>query len=127
MAARRHHPSPKGGASELWWIAPYAPGEMEHPPEGRNGCAPRRSRTPRTIRPCCLSRSTTLVRRACGSSWSPRPGPSKPHPHLDLAATEVEAEIARLVGLGAQVAADHGHLVKLHDPDGNEFCILRPR
>lgn len=47
--------------------------------------------------------------------------------HLDLAAADPDAEIARLVDLGAQVAADHGDLVTLLDPDGNEFCVLRPR
>lgn len=46
--------------------------------------------------------------------------------HIDLVATDIEAEIARLVGLGAQVATDHGNLVTLHDPDDNEFCLLRP-
>jgi hypothetical protein len=46
--------------------------------------------------------------------------------HLDLAADDIEVEVARLVGLGAQVAADHGGLVTMLDPEGNEFCLLRP-
>jgi predicted enzyme related to lactoylglutathione lyase len=46
--------------------------------------------------------------------------------HMDLSAPDVEAEIVRLVGLGAAVAADHGHLVTMLDPAGNEFCLLRP-
>lgn len=46
--------------------------------------------------------------------------------HLDLSAADPDAEIARLVGLGARVAAHHGDLVTLVDPDGNEFWLLRP-
>jgi hypothetical protein len=36
-----------------------------------------------------------------------------------------DAEVARLVGLGAVVVADHGELVTMKDPEGNEFCVLR--
>jgi len=39
---------------------------------------------------------------------------------------DVESEVVRLVALGAKVAADHGHLVTMLDPAGNEFCLLRP-
>jgi len=46
--------------------------------------------------------------------------------HLDLSVLDVEAEVGRLVGLGAEVGADHGHLVTMLDPEGNEFCLLRP-
>jgi len=46
--------------------------------------------------------------------------------HLDLAADEIDVEVARLVALGAQVAAEHGGLVTMLDPEGNEFCLLRP-
>ncbi len=46
--------------------------------------------------------------------------------HIDLSAPDVAAEISRLEGLGARVAADHGHLVTMLDPEGNEFCVLRP-
>ena len=52
--------------------------------------------------------------------------------HLDLRVRELEPEVRRLVGLGAQVLTgqpltEHGwrwHI--LADPDGNEFCVLRP-
>jgi hypothetical protein len=47
--------------------------------------------------------------------------------HLDLTADDVEAEVARLVALGAAVVADRGELVTMADPEGNEFCVLRPR
>lgn len=55
--------------------------------------------------------------------------------HLDLAAdddTTRDAEVERVVGLGAQVFADlrlpdGGGWVTLTDPEGNEFCILRSR
>lgn len=52
--------------------------------------------------------------------------------HLDLRPAEGtrDEELARLVGLGAQVVDDLRHpdgtgWVVLADPEGNEFCILR--
>lgn len=45
--------------------------------------------------------------------------------HVDLGAADANAEVARLRGLGATLVADHGDLVVLHDPVGNEFCVLR--
>lgn len=52
--------------------------------------------------------------------------------HLDLRVQDLEAEVARLLALGARQLTDepveeHGwtwHV--LGDPDGNEFCVLRP-
>jgi predicted enzyme related to lactoylglutathione lyase len=49
--------------------------------------------------------------------------------HLDLRPTDQAAEVARLEGLGAR-PADIGQgepgWVVLADPEGNEFCVLRP-
>jgi hypothetical protein len=49
--------------------------------------------------------------------------------HLDLAASDPAAEIARLVRLGARIAGehagDHESWTTLADPDGNEFCVMR--
>lgn len=45
--------------------------------------------------------------------------------HVDLAAHDATAEIDRLQDLGARVAADHGDIVTMLDPEGNEFCVLR--
>jgi len=52
--------------------------------------------------------------------------------HLDLRPVDGtrEAEVERLVGLGATQVADHrrpdgGGWVTLADPEGNEFCVLR--
>jgi catechol 2,3-dioxygenase-like lactoylglutathione lyase family enzyme len=52
--------------------------------------------------------------------------------HLDLRPVEGtrDAELARLLGLGATVVADRRYFdgtgwVVLADPEGNEFCILR--
>jgi hypothetical protein len=43
--------------------------------------------------------------------------------HLDLRTDDLEAEVARLVGLGARVlTASERHRV-LADPEGNEFCV----
>ncbi|WP_059005638.1 VOC family protein [Streptomyces specialis] len=45
--------------------------------------------------------------------------------HLDLRAIDVEAETARLAGLGASVLARHDEHFVLADPEGNEFCLFR--
>ena len=47
--------------------------------------------------------------------------------HLDLGADDPDAELARLLALGATVVADRrttDHWVTLADPEGNEFCLL---
>jgi Glyoxalase-like domain len=51
--------------------------------------------------------------------------------HLDLAPHDREAEVARVLDLGA-VRADVGQGVDvpwtvLADPEGNEFCVLEPK
>jgi predicted enzyme related to lactoylglutathione lyase len=46
--------------------------------------------------------------------------------HLDLAVSDVRAEVTRLTGLGAQVLAEYGDHFLLADVEGNEFCVLRP-
>lgn len=50
--------------------------------------------------------------------------------HLDLNPTDQDAEVERVLALGA-TRADIGQgetsWVVLADPEGNEFCILRPR
>ncbi len=47
--------------------------------------------------------------------------------HVDLHADDREAEVARLVGLGATRLSDHdewgGVWTTLADPEGNEFCV----
>jgi catechol 2,3-dioxygenase-like lactoylglutathione lyase family enzyme len=57
--------------------------------------------------------------------------PVQAHPriHLDLYASDREAEIARLVGLGATRAdwdlyGEDADFVVLEDPDGNRFCVI---
>jgi catechol 2,3-dioxygenase-like lactoylglutathione lyase family enzyme len=55
--------------------------------------------------------------------------------HLDLTADDMEAEVARLLGLGATTlwtvdASQSGTTTwtAMRDPDGNEFCVVqRPR
>jgi hypothetical protein len=44
--------------------------------------------------------------------------------HFDLRAlTTIDAEVARLVGLGAVVLRVSDELVVMQDPEGNEFCV----
>ena len=51
--------------------------------------------------------------------------------HLDLAPDDQAAEVERIVGLGARRVdigqGDQKSWVVLADPEGNEFCVLRPR
>ena len=51
--------------------------------------------------------------------------------HLDFRPVDQDAEVERLLGLGA-VRADVGQgdnvsWIVLADPEGNEFCVLSPR
>ncbi|GAA1659350.1 VOC family protein [Nonomuraea maheshkhaliensis] len=43
--------------------------------------------------------------------------------HLDLRADDVDAELDRLIGLGAVLLETHDDWVVLADPEGNEFCL----
>ncbi|ONI92614.1 hypothetical protein ALI22I_02775 [Saccharothrix sp. ALI-22-I] len=45
--------------------------------------------------------------------------------HLDLGADDPAAEVARLVGLGAVAVREFEGWVRMADPEGNEFCVLR--
>jgi catechol 2,3-dioxygenase-like lactoylglutathione lyase family enzyme len=48
--------------------------------------------------------------------------------HLDLASTDVDADVARLVSLGATRIDDfHAAYVAMADPDGNQFCVVGDR
>lgn len=58
------------------------------------------------------------------------PKTTKNRLHLDLRPDDQEAEVARLLALGATKVdigqADESWVV-LADPEGNEFCVLGPR
>lgn len=43
--------------------------------------------------------------------------------HLDLGSEDLDAEVARLVGLGAIELHRVGSRVTMADPEGNEFCL----
>ena len=56
------------------------------------------------------------------------PTPGKNRIHVDFAVPDLEAEAARLTGLGATETARHSfgeefHWVVFADPEGNAFCI----
>ena len=57
----------------------------------------------------------------------PEPKTAKSRMHIDLASKEPEAEIERLVGLGAttveQREGNGTSWTVMLDPEGNEFCI----
>jgi hypothetical protein len=54
-----------------------------------------------------------------------RPGdrPLRNRLHLDIAAVDRAAEIARLIGMGARVAREAEGYTVLVDPEGNNFCV----
>ena len=76
---------------------------------------------------------TVLVERTSGASprlWFqrvPEVKLVKNRVHIDLEADDVEAELERLLELGATIAPEQANdgLVVLLDPEGNEFCLLR--
>ncbi len=60
----------------------------------------------------------------------PEPKQGKNRLHLDLDTPDYDGALARALALGA-APADEIHLTSawrvLRDPEGNEFCIIRPR
>jgi hypothetical protein len=58
----------------------------------------------------------------------PEPKATKNRLHLDVFTGDVEAEVERLVALGASVLAtrtdDRSRWVTCADPEGNEFCVF---
>ena len=57
----------------------------------------------------------------------PEPKTAKNRLHVDLVAADRDAEVARLVELGATRVEEHAEYgiswVVLRDPEGNEFCV----
>jgi hypothetical protein len=54
----------------------------------------------------------------------PEPKTAKNRMHFDLRAPDsIEAEVARLVSLGASVQRVDEELTVMQDPEGNEFCV----
>ncbi len=51
------------------------------------------------------------------------PRPTRNRVHLDITADDVEAEVARLLALGATRVRDGGGYIVLNDPEGNNFCV----
>ncbi|MFE5916715.1 VOC family protein [Streptomyces sp. NPDC056468] len=57
----------------------------------------------------------------------PEPKRAKNRLHLDLVATDPEAELGRLTALGATLVTRHEDHRVLADPEGNEFCLFPSR
>ncbi|MFC4000720.1 VOC family protein [Prauserella oleivorans] len=62
-----------------------------------------------------------------GLQQVPEPRAGKNRVHVDLVTADRQAEVARLVGLGATAIAEHTmpglSWTVLTDPEGNEFCV----
>ena len=62
----------------------------------------------------------------------PEPKPGKNRMHIDIHAEDLDAEIERLVALGATVAPQERMTgpgmawQTMLDPEGNEFCVVSP-
>ena len=75
------------------------------------------------------------VSGADGPTWLfakvPEAKAAKNRMHVDLTAPDREAEVARLVALGATRVADMDEWgyqwTVLQDPEGNEFCVAQSR
>jgi len=61
----------------------------------------------------------------------PEPKTAKNRMHVDMAAADVDAEVSRLIELGATRVADMNEWdyewTVMHDPEGNEFCVAQLR
>ena len=60
------------------------------------------------------------------------PTPGQTRVHMDLMTSDLDAEVERLVGLGATETGRHSidggfRWVVMADPDGNVFCVAAPR
>lgn len=69
---------------------------------------------------------------ALGFQRVPDPTPGKNRMHLDFMTSDLEAEVSRLVGLGASEIDRHPfdngiRWVVMADPVGNVFCVAAPR
>jgi hypothetical protein len=53
----------------------------------------------------------------------PEPKSAKSRVHVDLASRTPDAEVARLVELGATVVDRRPDWTVMADPEGNEFCV----
>lgn len=74
------------------------------------------------------------VRQPNGQPWMfakvPEAKVAKNRAHVDFTADDRDAEVARLVGLGATVVGHHDEYgvqwTVLQDVEGNEFCVAAP-
>lgn len=56
----------------------------------------------------------------------PEPKTVKNRVHLDVEAPDQQAEVDRLLALGATVHSVHERWTTMLDPEGNEFCVAQP-
>jgi hypothetical protein len=57
----------------------------------------------------------------------PEPKTVKNRLHLDVVAADRPAEVARLIARGASVGREFDRWTLMHDPEGNEFCVMDSR
>src|SRR5690348_15795968 len=52
-------------------------------------------------------------------------GTAEARVHFDIESDDIEAEVARLIGLGAELVERHEEWVVLRDPAGLLFCVAQ--
>lgn len=52
------------------------------------------------------------------------PRPPRNRIHLDIAVTDRDADVVRLIGLGATIAREESNYTVMRDPEGNNFCLV---
>ena len=76
-------------------------------------------------------RTPNLGLPALGFQQVPEPKGIKNRVHIDFTADDREAEVDRLISLGAARIDDHEvadlRWTVMGDPDGNEFCVVQAR
>lgn len=55
------------------------------------------------------------------------PRPARNRVHLDVITASRDAEVMRLMGLGATRFREEAGYTVLRDPEGNQFCVVGPR
>ena len=111
--------------SNSWLAGTRFLGELAATARGRSASSgPRRSTgrwcTTRTARPRSSRRGG--IRRSPGAGRRSTSAAARNRMHLVLVADDLDAEVERLVSLGASVVS-RGDDVEMADPDGNEFHL----
>ena len=80
-------------------------------------------RAPATSSPASSTHRPAPALNSSSSGWVPTTRRAAVRAHIDLGADDIEAEAARLVGLGAERLGPGRGWIVLRDPVGMVFCV----